>query len=79
MSTGELHDEQHTEQQEMTGQRSTVGYLFHPKFQQSSYILGHYLGVRGRVVRDGKGREAHRGREVKTSSGAIPERNKSER
>ena len=25
-------------------------------------------------MRDGKGREAHRGREVKTSSGAIPER-----
>ena len=25
-------------------------------------------------MRDGKGREAHRGREVKTSSGATPER-----
>lgn len=31
----------------------------------------------GKVGRDGRGSEAHRGREVKTSSGAVPEKNKS--
>ena len=64
---GQLNDEQYKQKEQL---RLRVNSSFLPARLKS----GHYLGVRGRVVRDGKGREAHRGREVKTSSGATPER-----
>ena len=53
---------------------NTIRFRVNSSFLPARLKSGHYLGVRGRVVRDGKGREAHRGREVKTSSGATPER-----